>query len=179
MHVLKYYFRPLDVPHNTWLIRRCCAFIKPDYFPSAFNKNQRGSLTHRLETAFAGYRGWDFSGGTGRNCSQIGNRRPETKEGRGTGKREAEQEINAELMLSEGFMAGSLGGAPERLLRPRSREQGFLASHQQPLCPLPASPLHHKAAQPSSWQRLRVFGRCPVVLSGRLSPPQGPVITQS
>lgn len=95
------------------------------------------------------------------------------------GKREAEQEINAQLMLSEGFVAGSRGGAPERLLRLRSREQGFLASHQQPLCPLPATPLHHKAARPSACQRLRAVSGCPVVLSGRLSPPPGPVITQS
>lgn len=108
VHVLKFYLRPFDVPWNTWLIRRCFAFIKSGYFPSAFNKNQHWSLTHRLRTAFAGYRGWDFSRGTGWNCSRIGNRRPETKAGRGK-EGEAEQKINAELMLSEGSMAGSPG----------------------------------------------------------------------
>lgn len=133
MHVLKYYLRRLGVPWNTWLIRRYFAFIKSDCCLSAFNKTQRWSVTHRLQTAFAGCRGRDFSGGTGWSCSQIGNRRPETKAGRGTGKGEEEQEINADLMLSEGLMAP--WGAPERLLRPRSREQGCWAPRRHRFVP--------------------------------------------
>lgn len=62
--------------------------MKSDYFLSAFNKNQRGALTHRLQTAFTGYRGWDLSRGTGWNCSQIGNRRPGDKGGEREGGRE-------------------------------------------------------------------------------------------
>lgn len=86
-HVLKYH-RQFDVPRNPWLRRRCFGFIKSDYFPSAFNKNQCWALTHKLETAFAGDRGWDCGSGTGWNCSQIGNRRPRDKGGETEGGRE-------------------------------------------------------------------------------------------
>lgn len=119
VHVLKYFLRQLDVPWNTWLIRRCCAFMKSGYFPSAFNKNQHWSLTHRLKTAFAGYRGWDFSDGTGWNCSQIGNRTLETEKGRerdwGPGSWGARPGPQTEESLTRGERGCETASAPHQL----------------------------------------------------------------
>lgn len=67
-------------------------------------------------------------------------------------------------------MTGSLG-VPERL--PRPRREAVISSPWQPICPLPANPLCHKAAHPSSCQRLQSTSRSPVILSRRLSPAQG------
>ena len=98
---VKYHLRQLAVPWNIWLRPRCFAFIKSGYFPSAFHKNQHWSPTHRLKTACAGCRGQEFSGGTGWNCPQIGNRRLGDKGGEREGEGKAEQEIDAELMFSQ------------------------------------------------------------------------------
>ena len=60
------------------------------------------------------------------------------------GKGEAEQEINAELMLSEGLsgrLPGRLGKAAQTQECGR-RGGGCWAPHRQPICPLPAGPLH-------------------------------------
>lgn len=51
--------------------------------------------------------------------------------------------------------------------------QGFWARHWQPICPLPASPLHHKVRIPALVRGSCVLSRCPVMPSGGLSPPQG------
>lgn len=107
MQCCEYHLRQLAVPWNIWLGPRCFAFIKSDYSPSAFHKNQHWSLTHRLKTACARYRDQEFSGGTGWNCSQIGNRRQGDKGGEREGEGKAGQEIDAEFMFSQGSEAGS------------------------------------------------------------------------
>lgn len=150
--------------------------MKSGYFPSAFNKNQHWSLTHRLNTASAGHRGRDFSGGTGWHCSPIGNRTLETKKGRGTAEGRGgggnKCPVNAQQGL-QGWHSPKTAQIQER----GSRGLGSPAAGR-PLS-LASQPSAPQGCSSQLCEDSRVFSRCPVTLSRGCSPHGQGMVAQS
>ena len=113
------------------------SFYKSDYFPSAFNKKKKKkktqlwSLTHRLKTDCAGYRGWEFQ--QWHRLELFSNRKSKTgrqRRGGGAGRAGRAGNSGGDNVQLGKELAPGCPPTTERLLRPRSEWGRVLAPRQ-------------------------------------------------